>query len=357
MNIKVKCRLTLLFSLMVFGGLGMNTQVNAATDDSTTAASQIQSVSKADSSVTVNPAEGTSSNVSADESSDSAAAKIDDSKVNKDSGSSVTTTYGDAKDNQVKANSDSDKDAAKGDSSTDVSDSSTDVTGDSSAQKDSTSDQNAASDSSTSTDDAIDTDTDTADVTEDTDSSKVVKPASDKADVDADKSSTDAQPTTAASDADAPDDSPAVLESLTQDASKSDQAPETLVVPDQPIIESQNVHNDIVGDTFADKVTKSDPKAVKEATAIANNKTKLLTFNAFSDKIYRHVLKTAQKPGTVTTTSGHKVTLTTPVKHVKYTEHDSTGVSETLPVMATLAIIGVAGITFNAFDPLRFLFK
>lgn len=303
MNIKVKCRLTLLFSLMVFGGLGMNTQVNAATDDSTTAASQIQSVSKADSSVTVNPAEGTSSNVSADESSDSAAAKIDDSKVNKDSGSSVTTTYGDAKDNQVKANSDSDKDAAKGDSSTDVSDSSTDVTGDSSAQKDSTSDQNAAS------------------------------------------------------DADAPDDSPAVLESLTQDASKSDQAPETLVVPDQPIIESQNVHNDIVGDTFADKVTKSDPKAVKEATAIANNKTKLLTFNAFSDKIYRHVLKTAQKPGTVTTTSGHKVTLTTPVKHVKYTEHDSTGVSETLPVMATLAIVGVAGITFNAFDPLRFLFK
>lgn len=58
MNIKVKYRLTLLFSLMVFGGLGMNTQVNAASDDSTVATVQVQSVSKTDSAASVNPAEG-----------------------------------------------------------------------------------------------------------------------------------------------------------------------------------------------------------------------------------------------------------------------------------------------------------
>lgn len=43
---------------MVFGGLGMNTQVNAVSDDSTVATVQVQSVSKTDSAASVNPAEG-----------------------------------------------------------------------------------------------------------------------------------------------------------------------------------------------------------------------------------------------------------------------------------------------------------
>ncbi|PAK83123.1 prolipoprotein diacylglyceryl transferase [Lentilactobacillus parakefiri] len=346
MNIKVKYRLTLLFSLMVFGGLGMNTQVNAASDDSTVATVQVQSVSKTDSAASVNPAEGTSSNVSAEESSNRTAANVGDSKA-KENSSSVTTTYGDAKDNQVKPNSGNDKD----DSESTTVDSSTDASQQLSAQKESSSDNKTNDESASSVvDPAVDADVDTPDVTDDSDSSKASKPVIDKAAVDADKSSTADQETPAASDG-AADNSAAV------DASKSGQPQETLAGINQPIIESTHIHNDIVGDTFADHVTKSDPKAIKEVTAIANNKTKLLTFNAFSDKIYRHVLKTAQKPGTVTTTTGHKVTLTTPVKHVKYTEHDSTGISETLPVMATLVIIGVAGITFIAFDPLRFLFK
>lgn len=354
MNIKVKCRLILLFSLMIFGGWGMNAQVNAASDDSTTVADQSQSINKSDSSITVNVTEWTSNNDPADEESDSAAATVDDSKVKQDSGGSVTTTYGDAKDNQVKANRD--KDATQDGPALTTTSSSFNDSSQPSVEKDESSDDSTTIALTSSVPDSDgEPDTNAPEENADKDASKVVTPVIDQLATGVGKLSTDDQTVTAAGIIDGPVGSLAILSPL--DTSKFSQTQETFGIPDQPIIESHHVHNDVVGDTFADKVTKSDPKKVKEVTATANNKTKLLTFNAFSDTIYRHVLKTAQKPGTITTEMGHKVTLTTPVNHVKYMEHDSTSISETLPVVAALVIIGVAGIAFMAFDPLRFLFK
>ncbi|MBZ3776515.1 hypothetical protein K9P40_05415 [Lentilactobacillus otakiensis] len=364
MNTKSKYRLTLLFSLIVFGGFGVGTQAQAATTGSTQSSTEVQSISNSKSTVSANPANGTSSNTSADTDSEgSSSSQLDDSKANKNSdSSSVTTTYGDAKDNQVKPTDNDDTSDAKGET-TAVSESSV-----SSATPQQTTTQQADSESESTASESTSSTTSSSSATSsdlnagasvvgagDDAIDNVVKTVVDKVIPDADKSDSDVQAQTASSAVDTPDDSTVVLES--PDTAQPGKTEETLIVPDQTIIESSNVHNDIVGDTFADKVTNSDPKAVKAASAITSNKTKLLTFNAFSNTIYRHVLKTAQKPGTITTVTGSKATLTTPVKHVKYMEHDSTGISETLPVMATLAVIAVAGVTFIAFDPLRFLFK
>ncbi|MDH5109688.1 hypothetical protein, partial [Lentilactobacillus kefiri] len=349
---------------------------------------QVQSVSDAKSTVKVNSANSVSSNTVSDVTANKHSTSADDSKTTKNSDSTITTTYGDAKDNQVTVNDSSsktdktdkvtvnDSSAAKDDSSSnaaaggsvgaqapqqsssqqgDAVDSSSAASTSSSSSSSSSSDSSSASSSTGSTD--LNVGASVVGANDDT-LNKVVKDVVDKVtDSDSDKSSTvDESTTTPAVPADPADDNVVVLES--PDASEPGETQETLIVPNQPIIESKNIHNDILGDTFADKVTKSDPKAVKAAaTSASSNKTKLLPFNAFSNKIYRHVLSTAQKPGTVTTTTGKKVTLTTPVKHVKYMEHDSTGISETLPLLGALAIIAVAGVTFIAFDPLRFLFK
>ncbi|MFK8797479.1 hypothetical protein ABMS01_07390 [Lentilactobacillus parabuchneri] len=345
MNTKSKYRLTLLFSLLVFGSFGVSSQANADTTDT------IQSTAKTvESSVTVKPTAADST------SGDSVAAQVQDSKATTTSSGNdekdVTTSYGDAKNNQV------DPSTNKDDSNTDAS---TDQTADTSnTDKDSaqmtgstasSSDQSSANETDTKDTDAKDTsadsDTPTEPITDvNTDTSvaddsavdKAVKTVVDKV-VPATDSETSDQATsqTASSAATEPDDG--------------------LIPPDQSVIERKPSPNDISGGTFAETVKKSDPKVTKQTVVAGKNKTKLLTVNAFSNSIYKHVLRSAKTPGKITTTSGHKVTLTTPVKHVKYSEHDSTAISETLPIVITIAIIAVAGITFIAFDPLKFLFK
>ncbi|KRK88934.1 hypothetical protein FD17_GL002197 [Lentilactobacillus sunkii DSM 19904] len=344
--------------MMVFGGLGMSSQANADTNE-TTATVQVQ----AKSTTTVSPTSG----VAAKASSVTNTAKDDTAdtlKTNDDSNSSVKTTYGDAKNNQVKPTNNNDttdsQTTAKDDSSSDATATSSDDTQEpqvtSEAAEDTadeTSDKEEDKSGST-TITSVNAGTSVVGGANDDTINKVVKTVVDKVTDDSDKADSEDESATSAPTAEAPADNAVVLES--PDSANPNKVEETLIVPNQPIIESR-VHNDISGDTFADKLSKSDSKAIKAVATAGNSKTKLLTFNAFSDKIYSHVLKTAQKPGKVTTVTGRKVTLTTPVKHVKYMDHDTTGISETLPIMVTLAVIAVSGVTFFAFDPLKFLFK
>ncbi|MEE8824503.1 hypothetical protein LASUN_22920 [Lentilactobacillus sunkii] len=357
MNTRSKYRLILLFSMMVFGGVGMSSQANADTNE-TTATVQVQSKA----TTTVSPTSG----VAAKASSVTNTAKDDTAdtlKTNDNSNSSVKTTYGDAKNNQVKPTNNNDttdsQTTAKDDSSSDATATSSDDTQEPQVTSDATEDTaDETSDkeedkSGSTTITSVNAGTSVVGANDDT-INKVVKTVVDKVTDDSDKTDSEDDSATPAPTAEAPADNAVVLES--PDSANPNKVEETLIVPNQPIIESR-VHNDISGDTFADKLSKSDSKAIKAVATASNSKTKLLTFNAFSDKIYSHVLKTAQKPGKVTTVTGRKVTLTTPVKHVKYMDHDTTGISETLPIMVTLAVIAVSGVTFFAFDPLKFLFK
>ncbi|MFT8744646.1 MAG: hypothetical protein ABF767_13410, partial [Lentilactobacillus hilgardii] len=68
-------------------------------------------------------------------------------------------------------------------------------------------------------------------------------------------------------------------------------------------------------------------------------------------------LNNKKNPGKFTTSKGKKVTITTPVSSVKYTDHDVNGIVETLPVIITLSIIGIVAVSFIIFDPLRFIFR
>lgn len=357
MNTRSKYRLILLFSMMVFGGVGMSSQANADTSE-TTATVQVQSKS----TTTVSSTSGIAAKASSvtDTAKDDTA---DTLKTNDNSNSSVKTTYGDAKNNQVKPTDNNDttdsQTTAKDESSSDAASTSSDDTQEpqvtSEAAEDTadeTSDKEEDKSGST-TITSVNAGTSVVGANDDT-INKVVKTVVDKVTDDSDKADSEDESATSAPTSEAPADNAVVLES--PDSANPNKVEETLIVPNQPIIESR-VHNDISGDTFADKLSKSDSKAIKAVAIAGNSKTKLLTFNAFSDKIYSHVLKTAQKPGKITTVTGRKVTLTTPVKHVKYMDHDTTGISETLPIMVTLAVIAVSGVTFFAFDPLKFLFK
>lgn len=332
MNTKSKYRLTLLFSMLVFGSFGVSSQANA--DTINTGQPTARTV---ESAVTVKP-------TAADSTSGDSTAALNDSKAtadpSADNENDVTTSYGDAKNNQV--DTDGNDDNSNTETSTDET---TDQTADTSnADKDSaqmtgnaapSSDQSTA-DQTNAKDTSADADTSTEPITDVTTGTSVADdPIVDKA------VQTVVNKVVPATDSDATD----------QTASSA------AVAPNETVIESTPSPNDISGNTFAAVVKKSDPKTAKQTVATGKNKTKLLTFNAFSNSIYRHVLRSAKTPGKITTTNGHKVTLTTPVKHVKYTEHDTTTISETLPIVITIAIIAVAGITFIAFDPLKFLFK
>lgn len=111
----------------------------------------------------------------------------------------------------------------------------------------------------------------------------------------------------------------------------------------------------------SEDIRKDNP--MKTVLPIDNNyrniksKAKLVTFDAFTDSYYQTVNKRRARPGELTTTNGDKVTITTPVSKAKYKMNDQSGVSDMWPLIATVSIIGLAGLSFFAFDPLRFLFK
>ncbi|WP_260152082.1 hypothetical protein [Lentilactobacillus hilgardii] len=97
--------------------------------------------------------------------------------------------------------------------------------------------------------------------------------------------------------------------------------------------------------SFANRVSKSDSANAQK------NTTKLVSFNTFSNLFYKQALNNKKNPGKFTTSKGKKVTITTPVSSVKYTDHDVNGIVE------TLSIIGIVALSFIIFDPLRFIFR
>lgn len=125
---------------------------------------------------------------------------------------------------------------------------------------------------------------------------------------------------------------------------------QTVRTPNQSVIE-QSQAKTIQKNSFANRVSKSDPNNTQK------NTTKLVGFTTFSNLFYKQVLNKKKDPGKFTTTNGKKVTITTPVSSVKYTEHDVSGFAESLPVIISLAIIGIVGLSFIIFDPLRFIFR
>ncbi len=103
--------------------------------------------------------------------------------------------------------------------------------------------------------------------------------------------------------------------------------------------------------SFANRVAKEDNNGAKK------NTTKLVSFDTFSDLFYKQAAQVKKSPGKFTTSKGKKVTITTPVSSVKYSDNDENGVMETLPVIITLSIIGLVALSFIVFDPLRFIFR
>ncbi|MFD1124633.1 hypothetical protein ACFQ22_04555 [Lentilactobacillus raoultii] len=116
-------------------------------------------------------------------------------------------------------------------------------------------------------------------------------------------------------------------------------------------IEKSNAANALTHNSFANRVSKSDHVGTQKSNA------KLVSFDTFSNLFYKQALNQKKNPGKFTTSKGKKVTITTPVSNVKYTNHDVNGVIETLPVIITLSIIGIVAVSFIVFDPLRFIFK
>lgn len=119
----------------------------------------------------------------------------------------------------------------------------------------------------------------------------------------------------------------------------------------QTAIEKSNAVNTLTHNSFANRVSKSDHVGTQKSNA------KLVSFDTFSNLFYKQALNQKKNPGKFTTSKGKKVTITTPVSNVKYTNHDVNGVIETLPVIITLSIIGIVAVSFIVFDPLRFIFK
>lgn len=91
----------------------------------------------------------------------------------------------------------------------------------------------------------------------------------------------------------------------------------------------------------------------------AKNKTKLVSLNAFSNALYKKVQKQKENSGKIVPASGKKATITTPTKNFRYstTGQGATTVSESMPVIVTLSVIGIAVLGFIVFDPLRFIFR
>lgn len=119
----------------------------------------------------------------------------------------------------------------------------------------------------------------------------------------------------------------------------------------QTAIEQPKAANAIAHNSFANRVSKSDADSPKK------NTTKLVSFDTYSNIFYKQALSKRNNPGKFTTSKGKKVTITTPVSNVKYSDHDVNGVVETLPVIITLSIIGIVALSFIVFDPLRFIFR
>ncbi|MCV3739711.1 hypothetical protein OF387_00575 [Lentilactobacillus hilgardii] len=119
----------------------------------------------------------------------------------------------------------------------------------------------------------------------------------------------------------------------------------------QTAIEKPSANDAMTHNSFANRVSKSDSANAQK------NTTKLVSFNTFSNLFYKQALNNKKNPGKFTTSKGKKVTITTPVSSVKYTDHDVNGIVETLPVIITLSIIGIVALSFIIFDPLRFIFR
>ncbi|EEI20178.1 hypothetical protein G8J22_00772 [Lentilactobacillus hilgardii] len=119
----------------------------------------------------------------------------------------------------------------------------------------------------------------------------------------------------------------------------------------QTAIEKPSANDAMTHNSFANRVSKSDSANAQK------NTTKLVSFNTFSNLFYKQALNNKKNPGKFTTSKGKKVTITTPVSSVKYTDHDVNGIVETLPVIITLSIIGIVAVSFIIFDPLRFIFR
>lgn len=119
----------------------------------------------------------------------------------------------------------------------------------------------------------------------------------------------------------------------------------------QTAIEKPSANDAMTHNSFANRISKSDSANAQK------NTTKLVSFNTFSNLFYKQALNNKKNPGKFTTSKGKKVTITTPVSSVKYTDHDVNGIVETLPVIITLSIIGIVAVSFIIFDPLRFIFR
>lgn len=174
-----------------------------------------------------------------------------------------------------------------------------------------------------------------------------------KPDVPTNRASSTSSQQSAGSDSSTTDNSTAVQSAAgSQSASNSSTTSGMMAgVKRQTAIEKPNSSDEMAHNSFADRVSKSD------TASAAKNNTKLVSFNTFSKLFYKQALNKKQNPGKFTTSKGKKVTITTPVSSVKYTDHDVNGIVETLPVIITLSIIGFVAISFIVFDPLRFIFR
>lgn len=128
------------------------------------------------------------------------------------------------------------------------------------------------------------------------------------------------------------------------------------VNPSQFPVNQSKIEKPVTGKAIS-KPNLEDAIIESDGRHQAKSKTKLVTFDTFSDSFYKTVKNNNVNRGRLTTTNGDKVTITTPVSNAKYLMHDKTGVSDLWPLIATVAVIGLAGLSFFAFDPLRFLFK
>ncbi|WP_268913521.1 hypothetical protein [Lentilactobacillus sp. SPB1-3] len=98
-------------------------------------------------------------------------------------------------------------------------------------------------------------------------------------------------------------------------------------------------------------------KVSNDKTA-ANNKIKMVSMNTFYNAFYKKAQTNQKEEGKIVTASGKKAVITTPTKKVNYnfTDKGATTVSESMPVIVSMIVIGIVVVGFVIFDPLRFIF-
>lgn len=310
-----------------------NNQVKS-TDDS----SSDQNNSSSDNSSDSNDSSSSDSNNSSDTSTDSSDSKADAGTVTDQKGS-TTSSDTSAKDTSTKQEDRVSKDPASTDSNNDV-DSGTDTTDDDTKSTGKTSNstkapvsqamigigkQGTTTEGST-VDDVLKTIIDGVLPNDQPDSGKTGSTAT-------------------------PQSSSSVAVAPSSGTSPASTNPSQFPVNKQSKIKKPVTSKDLAKANFAEVVVESD------GSSKTKSKTKLVTFDRFSKSFYKTLSNKKVNAGRLTPINGDKVTITTPVSHVKYLMHDKTSFYDMWPIIATVAVIRLAGLSFFVFDPLKFLFK